>query len=122
MGDRYDREDWDPGDWDEREWERRVSADTRALMMYQANKKSMIVAYLLLICFGMLGAHRFYMQKTGSAAVMLTLFVIGFLLSFILIGVPIVLILLVWVIVDAVNLAGWVHAYNSYLAYRLGQE
>ncbi len=114
-----DRQDAGPGP---RAWERGVSADTRAMMMYEANKKSTLIAYLLWFFLGFLGGHRFYMQKTGSGAVQLIMFLVGMILSVVLVGFLILLPLVIWVIVDAFLIPGWINAYNSYLAYRLGEE
>ena len=42
-------------------------------MAFEANRKSMGVAYLLWFLFGTLGIHRFYAGRTKSAVVMLLL-------------------------------------------------
>ena len=52
-------------------------------MAFEANRKSMGVAYLLWFLFGTLGVHRFYAGRTKSAVVMLllTLSVIGLVVT-----------------------------------------
>ncbi|MFD1954338.1 TM2 domain-containing protein [Paenibacillus thailandensis] len=93
------------------------------------NEKSAAVAYLLLIG-GHLGAHRFYLKRTGTAIVQLILFVVATLgyfcmaiasefdniaaiaASVILFAVP-ALILFVWVIVDLFLMSRMVREYNQ---------
>ena len=43
------------------------------LMLYDANKKSLFVAYLLWCFLGWFGAHRFYLKRAAPAVVMLIL-------------------------------------------------
>ena len=52
---------------------------TTQLMLFESQKKSVGVAYLLFIFLGGLGAHRFYLGYTGSGVLYLVLFVLGFL-------------------------------------------
>lgn len=47
-----------------------VSNDTIALMRFQAQAKSVGVAYLLWFFLGGFGGHRFYLGKTGTAILM----------------------------------------------------
>ena len=63
-------------------------------------KKSLAVAYLLLIFLGPLGVHRFYLGKTGSALVMLALSVIGWATLFIVVGLVFLVAVGIWVVVD----------------------
>ena len=56
------------------------SSDAKTLLQYEANKKSVVVAYLLLIFLGSLGVHRFYAGATKSGAIMLSLFVLSCIL------------------------------------------
>jgi hypothetical protein len=37
-----------------------LSPDTRALMLFEANKKSALVAYILWVFLGLFGGHNFY--------------------------------------------------------------
>ncbi len=53
-----------------------VSHDTKALLTFEARKKSAVVAYILWFILGWLGKHRFYLNKIGTAKVMLGLFLI----------------------------------------------
>jgi TM2 domain-containing membrane protein YozV len=87
-----------------------LSADTRALMLFEANKKTALVAYLLWFFLGLFGAHNFYLKRTGVAVaqLILTLTVVGMVVS------------LIWVIVDAFLIPGWVRNQNNLLAVQLG--
>ncbi|AMU88809.1 hypothetical protein ATM17_07100 [Sphingopyxis macrogoltabida] len=64
-------------------------------MMYDANRKSTGVAYLLCIFLGGLGIHRFYLGRSGSGAAQLVLWVLGWV-TFFVAWIP----LGIWVIVD----------------------
>ena len=55
---------------------------------------------LLAFFLGYFGAHRFYIGKTGTATVMLVLGIVGIPLCFILVGIPIVVGVSVWRLVD----------------------
>ncbi|HEV2630064.1 MAG TPA: TM2 domain-containing protein [Pseudolabrys sp.] len=86
-----------------------VSSDARAMMMYEANKKSIVVAYLFWFFLGMFGAHRFYFGKTGSAIaqLILTITVIGSVVTF------------VWMIIDAFMIPDWLRSQNTMLAAQI---
>ncbi|KAA5602945.1 TM2 domain-containing protein [Blastochloris sulfoviridis] len=97
-----------------------VSSDARAMMMYEANKKSMLISYLLWIFFGGLGGHRFYNGRTGTAVAQLLLSIFGVLLSGAGgIGLLLLLPVAIWVIVDAFLIPGWVRKQNTLLAAQL---
>jgi TM2 domain-containing membrane protein YozV len=87
-----------------------LSNDTRVLMLYEANKKTALVAYILWFFLGLFGAHNFYLGRTGVAVAQL-------ILSIIIVGLPITLI---WVLVDAFLIPGWVTRQNNLLAAQLG--
>ncbi|MCY3542180.1 MAG: TM2 domain-containing protein [Gammaproteobacteria bacterium] len=76
--------------------------DVKQFLEYQEEKKSLAVSYLLWGFLGYFGAHRFYLGETGTAVAMLilTLTVVGILVTF------------VWWIVDAVLLPGIVKDIN----------
>lgn len=96
-------------------------ADQQRTMLYLANKKSTGVAYLLWFFLGMLGAHRFYAGRTGSAVVLLLLTLLGFLLSFFLIGFLVLIIPGLWVLIDAFLIPGMISSHNGLLAMRIGR-
>ena len=87
-----------------------MSNDTRVLLLYEANKTSLVVAYLLWFFLGMFGGHNFYLKRTGVAVaqLILTLTIVGMLIT------------IVWVIVDAFLIPSWVPRQNNLLAAQLG--
>jgi TM2 domain-containing membrane protein YozV len=87
-----------------------LSNDMRVLMLFEANKKTALVAYILWFFLGLFGAHNFYLGRTGVAVAQL-------ILSLILVGLVITV---VWVIVDAFLIPGWVRRQNNLLAAQLG--
>ena len=44
-----------------------LSNDARVMMLFEANKKAAVVAYLLWFFLGLFGAHNFYLKRTGVA-------------------------------------------------------
>lgn len=99
-------------------------SDTRALMLYEANKKSAVVAPLLWFFLGSPGGHRFYTQRTGSAVAMsavaiLLLTIFGAALSVIGVGFLLLAIMGIWVLVDAFLIPGWISACNNLLVHQL---
>jgi TM2 domain-containing membrane protein YozV len=62
--------------------------------------KSRLATTLLAWFLGYFGAHRFYVGKTGSAMVMLVLGIIGIPLCLVFVGIPIVIGVAVWRLVD----------------------
>ena len=96
-------------------------AEGKNLMLYDANKKSPVVAYLLLIFLGGFGAHRFYIKRYGSATVLLVLNVFGWplliageQLAALAVGVA-----GVWVVIDLFLVPGLVRTFNHHLIQRL---
>jgi TM2 domain-containing membrane protein YozV len=89
-----------------------LSSDTRAMMLFEANKKTALVAYILWFFLGLLGGHNFYLKRTGVAVTQL-------ILTFTIIGM-LMLITVVWVLVDAFLIPGWVRNQNNLLAAQLG--
>jgi len=98
-----------------------VSGDARAMMLFEANKKSIVVAYLLWLFLGGAGGHRFYAGKTGSAVAQLLLLIFGLILTVVVVGGFMLIGLYVWVLVDAFLIPGWIRNQNSLLAMQLGR-
>jgi len=94
-------------------------ADANKMMRYDANKKSMLVAYILLFFLGMLGAHRFYLGETKTGLIMLALFVGGSALSVVGIGMLGVAAVGVWVVVDLFLIPSIVSKRNNELIEQL---
>jgi TM2 domain-containing membrane protein YozV len=92
-----------------------VGLDPQRMLMYETQKKSMGVAYLLLIFLGWFGVHRFYLGHQGSGIALVVLTILSFLGSFILIGFFGYFIVAAWLFVDLFLTAGMVTEYNSKL-------
>lgn len=87
-----------------------LSSDAKAMILFEANKKSLGVAYVLWFFLGLLGAHNFYLKRTGVAVAQL-------ILSITVYGL---IVTVVWVIIDAFLIPGWVRNQNNLLAVQLG--
>jgi TM2 domain-containing membrane protein YozV len=87
-----------------------LSSDARAMMLFEANKKTAVVAYVLWFFLGLLGGHNFYLKRTGVAIAQL-------ILSITVIGMAVSA---VWVLVDAFLIPGWVRTQNNLLIAQLG--
>lgn len=92
-----------------------VALDPQRMMMYETQKKSVGLAYVLLLFLGWFGAHRFYLGRQGSAIALVILTVLSFLGSFILIGFVGYFVVAAWLFVDLFLTAGMVSEYNSKL-------
>jgi TM2 domain-containing membrane protein YozV len=88
------------------------SDDARALILYEANRKTARAAYLWWLFLGLLGAHNFYLGRTRVAVAQL-------ILSVIVVGLVITV---VWVVVDAYRIPGWIRQQNNVLAAQLGAQ
>lgn len=86
-------------------------------MLYDAQKKSVGVAYLLWVFLGGFGAHRFYLGQSGTGAAMLILCLVGIVTSLILVGILLLIPLWIWIIVDAFLIPGMARDYNMRLAH-----
>lgn len=82
--------------------------------VYQAvpgKSKSRLAAGLLGIFLGGLGIHNFYLGYTSRAVVQLVLFIVGCLLSCIVIGIPLIVGVEIWGLVEGIMiLAGKISA------------
>ena len=79
-------------------------------MLFDANKKIAVAAYILWLFLGWFGGHNFYLGRTGVAItqLILTLTVIGWLIT------------IIWVFVDGFLIPSWVRRENNQLAAQLG--
>jgi len=91
----------------------------RSQMMYDANRKSVGVAYLLLIFLGGFGAHRFYLGRSGTAAAQLILTIIGIVLTVLAVGLILLAVVWVWLFVDLFLVPGIAREENMRLANAL---
>ncbi|MBC3186899.1 TM2 domain-containing protein [Corynebacterium sp. zg-331] len=67
-----------------------------------APPRSYIVSALLAFFLGEFGVHNFYLGYRSRAITQLSLYVVGWLLSFVLIGIPLVVAVHFWAFVDFV--------------------
>lgn len=75
--------------------------------------KSTGAAYLIWLFLGMLGGHRFYLGRTGSAVTQLLMFIIGWVTAIIGVGLFILGILGLWVLVDAFLIPGMIQSHKD---------
>lgn len=93
-------------------WGPPANNDARRMMEYDARKKSAGISYVLWFFLGGFGAHRFYLERTGSAIAMLVITIVSFLLLAVGIGALGLLVVGIWAIVDAFLIPGMVREYN----------
>lgn len=93
-----------------------LTSDTHSLMLFEANKKSVGVAFALWLFFGFFGGHRFYADRAGSAVGMIVLTVLGLLT---LQGPFLIIAAAIWVTVDAFLIPGWIKKYNVDLVSKI---
>ncbi len=93
--------------------------NTRAHLLYDAHKRSLLIAYLLWFFLGVAAVHRFYAGRTGSAVLMLAL--LGGSLALLPFGIGLLTIWLwvAWLLLDAILLPGLISRYNTRLIDRL---
>ncbi|CDX22133.1 conserved hypothetical protein [Mesorhizobium plurifarium] len=84
--------------------------------------KSAGVAYLLWFLLGALGAHRFYLGRTGTGIAELLLFIFGWMTIVIGVGALLLVALGIWVLVDAFLIPGMVQAHKADVRKRLGMD
>jgi TM2 domain-containing membrane protein YozV len=93
---------------------------SRTALRYDANKKTVGVAYALWFFLGIFGAHRFYLGASGTGAAILVLTIVSILLSVIYIGLILLIIPVLWVLIDAFLIPGLVRDYNNKLLTLMG--
>jgi TM2 domain-containing membrane protein YozV len=97
-----------------------VSGAELRQMHFEANKKSLGVAYLLWFFFGGFGGHRFYAGRTQSAVIMLGTVIATHVLAltvsaaFYMVG----LIIGIWILADAFLIPGMIREHNNELIGR----
>jgi TM2 domain-containing membrane protein YozV len=90
--------------------------DTKELLLLESEVKnqgkSMLVAYVLWYFLGIVGGHRFYMKRTGTAItqLVLSITVVGMIATFI------------WWVVDAFLLHTWVKEQNQAVESRILEQ
>jgi TM2 domain-containing membrane protein YozV len=87
----------------------------RQQMVLEANRKSAGVAYVLWFFVGAFGAHRFYLDQTGSGIAQLLLLLLGwlpFLLGWVVLGI--------WLFIDLFLIPGIVRRKNIEMIGMMG--
>jgi TM2 domain-containing membrane protein YozV len=94
--------------------------DVRAMLQYDANKKSLGVTYFLWFCLGLFGGHRFYLGRwiTGLVMMFTTLISIPFCIA--LVGYVGLFFVAFWAFIDAFRIPGWVRSKNNALIAAIG--
>jgi TM2 domain-containing membrane protein YozV len=87
--------------------------DVSTAMRYDANKKSPFIAYLLWFFLGGLGGHRFYAGRTGSAIALLLLSLFSVPLTAVGIGLIGVVMVGIWVLIDAFLIPDMIRTHNN---------
>lgn len=95
-----------------------LRSDTRSLMLFEAQKKSAGITYLLWFFCGVLGVHRFYAGATISGLFMLGLAFFGLVFAA-QGGLVLWAVLLFVVFVDAFGIPGMIRDHNIALANKL---
>lgn len=84
--------------------------------------KSTGAAYLIWFFLDGLGGHRFYLGKTGSAVVMLILFVVGLATLVVAVGGILLVIVGIWALVDAFLIPGMIQQQKDEVRRRLTMD
>lgn len=79
-----------------------VAEEAKAIVTEEESSKSRTIALLLCFFLGSLGAHRFYLVKNPTAITMLVLWVIGIATVWILIGIPFLIAVGIWSLIDLI--------------------
>ena len=100
-----------------------VSGDMRAMMLFEANRKSVAVSYILWFFVGVFGGHRFYNGRIATAITQLLMWLVGAtLVSVFGLGLLLLIPLGFWLLLDAFLIPGWVNEHNNMLARELGRQ
>lgn len=96
-------------------------SDARAMMRYDAEKKSLVIAYLLWFFLGYGGVHRMYLGRWLSGMVMLVVFGVSTLLTIVYVGFLGLGLIFLWWLLDALLTASMVGSHNRRLAWELSR-
>ncbi len=93
--------------------------DATVLMAFQVRKKDPVVAFLLWWFLGIFGGHRFYCNRGGTGAAMLVTTILSLPLCYVCVGFVTYAGILVWWIVDAFLISGWIQEHNQQVMNQL---
>lgn len=79
----------------------------------QQGKKNVVMAYILWIVLGYVGAHRIYAGRPGSALILITLFASGIAFGMIQGGWLVLLTIGALVLLDAIFIPAWIRHCNA---------
>lgn len=99
----------------------RGQLDTERLMRYDANRKSVLAAYLIWFFLGLFGVHRMYLGRWTSGLLMLVLHGISWITWWIAIGIVGFGILGLWWLIDALLIPGMARRANDDLVNELSR-
>lgn len=74
--------------------------EMRRLLALSIGRKSVVIALILWFFLGFFGVHRLYLDKIGTGITMALLTIIGWSTAWILIGIPLLVIVGIWWVVD----------------------
>lgn len=84
--------------------------------------KSAFIAYVLWFFLGFIGAHRFYLGRVFTGLLQLCLFVAGWVLAAVAVGLILLAVLGVWWIWDAISIPMMIGSHKRKLRRRLEDE
>lgn len=96
-----------------------MNNSTHAGRVYDAKKKSVLVAYLIWWFLGLFGGHRLYLGRVISGVLMLLVSAASWVLTLVLVGYIGLALIAVWWLLDALLIPGMVRRNNLRLAAQL---
>ncbi|MFC7736149.1 TM2 domain-containing protein [Roseomonas sp. GCM10028921] len=96
-------------------------SDTAAMMHFDANKRSVLVAYILWFFLGWFAVHRFYAGRPVSGLVMLAVSLVSWALTAVAIGYLGLGLIGLWLLLDLFLIPGMIRSYNREIIASLGR-
>ena len=78
--------------------------------------KSMVLAFVFWLFLGGLGVHRFYLNRRHGLTILI-LALVGAVSSTFLIGIPILVAIGIWLLIDLFRIPGWLREHNSGISH-----
>jgi TM2 domain-containing membrane protein YozV len=100
-----------------------LTTEEKMLVEQRVNNdaKSPLIAWMLWLFLGVLGIHRFYLNRP-HAVTMLILYLVGLFTAFFLIGIPLLIAVMVMWVMDAFKIGEWVNDERAQMRKRLTDE